>query len=125
MKPARLADVTIAPDLVAVADPRLAETILQNLIDNAWKLTSKTDHALIELASNNGAFFVRDNGAGFDPALAGKLFGAFQRLHNSDELTGNGIGLGTVQRAVQRHGGKIWAESELGHGATFFFTLAQ
>jgi light-regulated signal transduction histidine kinase (bacteriophytochrome) len=83
--------------------------------------TRKTDHALIELASKNGAFFVRDNGAGFDPALAGKLFGAFQRLHKLRRAHRNGIGLGTVQR----HDGKISAESEAGHGATFFFTLAQ
>ena len=99
-------------------------TILQNLLDNAWKFTRKTDRALIELAGKDGAFFVRDNGAGFDPALAGKLFGAFERLHAKEDFEGTGIGLGTVRRAVERHGGKIWANAETGRGATFFFTLA-
>jgi signal transduction histidine kinase len=117
-------DVTIAPEMIANADPRLAATILKNLLDNAWNFTSKTEHARIEVVARAGVYSVKDNGVGFDPALASKMFVAFQRLHNSDEFPGTGIGLSTVHRAVRRHGGKIWAESVVGQGATFYFTLA-
>ncbi len=122
--PDRDVTVTIEPDLLAFADPRLVETILQNLIDNAWKFTSKTPGAVIHIGQRETAFFVRDNGAGFDPAFADKLFTAFHRLHSSEDFAGTGIGLGTVHRAVARHGGTIWTESSVGHGATFLFTLA-
>ncbi|MFT3698074.1 MAG: ATP-binding protein [Kofleriaceae bacterium] len=122
-EPERDVTVTIDPDLFANADPRLVETILQNLIGNAWKFTSKTAHATIHVGAIPDAFFVRDNGAGFDPQFAEKLFTAFTRLHSSADFAGTGIGLGTVQRAVTRHGGRVWADSTVGHGATFFFTL--
>jgi light-regulated signal transduction histidine kinase (bacteriophytochrome) len=101
---------------------------LSNLLGNAWKFTSKTADAVIEFgavhANGNRSFYVRDNGAGFDMNYASKLFGPFQRLHNSSDFEGTGIGLATVQRVVNRHGGQIWAEGSVGHGATFFFTLS-
>jgi len=125
--PKRDVEVVIADGLVAHADPRLLEIALTNLLGNAWKFTGKRERARIELGAMPGArpavLFVRDNGAGFDPAQAGKLFGVFQRLHTADEFEGTGIGLATVQRIVRRHGGLIWAEAELDRGATFYFTL--
>jgi light-regulated signal transduction histidine kinase (bacteriophytochrome) len=120
-------DVRIQPHLSADADPSLVEIALHNLLDNAWKYTSKTSAPCIEVgASANGAatvFHVRDNGAGFEMVQAGKLFGPFQRLHVEREFEGTGIGLATVQRIVHRHGGRVWAESAVNAGATFFFTL--
>ena len=120
-------DIRIEPGLTADADPELAQIALQNLLSNAWKYTGKTPHACIEVGSTpNGVarvFHVRDNGAGFDMAHAGKLFGAFQRLHNDREFDGTGIGLAIVQRIVNRHGGRIWAESHVNQGATFYFTF--
>jgi signal transduction histidine kinase len=119
----------ITPDhLAARADPRLMQVALENLLSNAWKFTAKHPRARIELGSrveSNGAttFFVRDDGAGFDMAYAGKLFGAFQRLHPTTEFEGTGIGLATVQRVMHRHGGRVWAEGALERGATFYFTL--
>ena len=101
--------------------------VLENLLHNAWKFTSKTPDACIEIGEqwnqDEHIYFVRDNGAGFDPAYISKLFAPFERLHSSQEFTGSGIGLATVKRIIDRHGGRIWAESEPGKGATFYFTL--
>ena len=101
---------------------------LENLLNNAWKFTGKRAAARIEFGMEQGpkgpGVFVRDNGAGFDMEYAGKLFGAFQRLHNSTEFPGHGIGLATVQRIINRHGGHTWAVSEVNRGATFYFTLS-
>ena len=100
---------------------------LENLLNNAWKFTSKQPHARIAFGQTQVdqelACFVQDNGVGFDMAYADKLFGAFQRLHRASEFEGTGIGLVTVHRVVQRHGGRVWAEAEVGQGATFYFTL--
>ncbi len=108
-------------------DPRLLRVALDNLIGNAWKFTAGKEEARIQIGQRtNGegrAFFVADDGAGFDMAYAGKLFGAFQRLHSEREFEGTGIGLATVRRVINRHGGRIWAEAAAGRGATFFFTL--
>jgi PAS domain S-box-containing protein len=125
--PQRGADFVISQGLLAYADPRLLRIVLNNLLGNAWKFTSNRPDARIEFGckeeTGGKSYFVRDNGVGFDMAYAGKLFGAFQRLHAMDEFPGTGIGLATVQRIVHRHGGRIWAESALGKGATFYFTL--
>jgi len=121
--PARVVEVAIEPGLIAHGDRQLVKVILQNLLGNAWKFTAKRDDARIALAIRDGAFVVRDNGAGFDPTYAHKLFVPFQRLHSAAEFPGTGIGLGTVHRAVQRHGGRIWAEGAVGAGAAFWFTL--
>jgi len=125
--PERRVDFVIAEEAVAQGDRRLLRVVLENLLGNAWKFTGKHPHASIEFGvtgdGGGPAYFVRDNGAGFDMAYAGKLFGAFQRLHRADEFPGTGIGLATVQRIVRRHGGRVWAEGEMGQGATFYFTL--
>ncbi len=123
----RQADFVIIEGARARGDRRLLEVALQNILANAWKFTRKQPHPRIEfgMREGNGAnvFFIRDNGAGFDMAYAGKLFGAFQRLHAQGEFEGHGIGLATVQRIIRRHGGRIWAEGKVGDGATFSFTL--
>jgi signal transduction histidine kinase len=125
--PDRVVATTIEPDCRANADPRLLHAVLTNLLGNAWKFTAKRPDTRIEFGKRNDGsgdvFFVRDNGAGFDMQYADKLFGTFQRLHSEKEFAGTGIGLATVQRVIQRHGGKIWAEAAVGAGATFFFTL--
>jgi DNA-binding response OmpR family regulator len=124
--PDRQVEWVIAPDLRAEADEGLLTIVLENLIGNAWKFTGKAAQARIEVGATEArprAYFVRDNGAGFDMAYAGKLFGMFQRLHAATEFEGSGIGLATVQRAVRRQGGRIWAESAVGRGAAFSFTL--
>ena len=125
--PARDVVFVIAPGLEAQADAQLMRTVLENLLGNAWKFTSGRSHARIEFgrtqANDASAFFVRDNGAGFDPAYAGRLFGAFQRLHAAAEFPGTGVGLASVQRVIYRHGGRVWAKSAVNQGATFFFTL--
>lgn len=109
------------------ADPGLLKVAMTNLLDNAWKFTQRTANASVEFGSaiidRTRTFFIRDNGAGFDPAYADKLFGPFQRLHSEREFAGTGIGLAIVERVVRRHGGRIWAESAPGEGATFYFTL--
>jgi PAS domain S-box-containing protein len=125
--PGRRVDVVIAPDVRAHGDPRLLAVVIENLLGNAWKFTGKRAQARIELGVSTGAgpptYFVRDDGAGFDPAFAGKLFGAFQRLHAERDFEGTGVGLATVQRIVARHGGRVWAEGQVDVGATFYFTL--
>ncbi len=126
--PERSVEVVIEEGLIAEgADSHLVRVVLENLIGNAWKFTGKKKDARIELGrkiiDDERVFYVKDNGAGFDMEYAGKLFGAFQRLHSVDEFEGTGIGLATVQRIVHRHGGRIWAEAEFEVGAVFYFTL--
>ncbi len=127
-QPERQVELRVEDCLETEADPGLIRIVLENLLSNAWKFTSKRPSACIEFGKiqHNGvpAYFVRDDGAGFDPAYAERLFGAFQRLHSMTEFPGTGVGLATVQRIIQRHGGHVWAESAAGHGATFYFTLA-
>jgi signal transduction histidine kinase len=124
--PDRKVKTVIRDGVRAQADPRLLLPALDNLLSNAWKFTARNPEACIEFGvqgPEDNIYFVRDNGAGFDMTYADKLFGAFQRLHGADEFEGTGIGLATVQRIIYRHGGEIWAESKVGRGATFFFTL--
>jgi light-regulated signal transduction histidine kinase (bacteriophytochrome) len=125
--PGHEVDFTAPAELRAEADPYLARILFENLIGNAWKYTGKVSPACIEFgrteADGGRVYFVRDNGAGFDMAYAGKLFKPFQRLHDPREFEGTGIGLSIVHRIVVRHEGRIWAEARKGEGATFFFTL--
>jgi light-regulated signal transduction histidine kinase (bacteriophytochrome) len=142
-EPGRVVRFAIGDGVRDTADRSLIRTVLQNLVENAWKFTAKREDATIEFgttlagttpagttpggttgAGGTGAcYYVRDNGAGFDPAFAGKLFQPFQRLHAVAEFPGTGIGLASVQRIIERHGGRVWAEGAVGHGATFYFTL--
>jgi PAS domain S-box-containing protein len=128
LAPERRVQVVIGDGLGVFGDPGLLAIVLENLLGNAWKFTSKRNEARIELGrteqKGGNVFFVRDDGAGFDLAYADRLFGVFQRLHHEKEFEGTGIGLATVQRIVKRHGGRIWAEGEIDRGAVFFFTLA-
>jgi signal transduction histidine kinase len=125
--PERRVEFVIQVGLTVVGDPHLLENALFNLLDNAWKFTGKHPGGVIEFGritqEGHPVFFVRDNGAGFDPAYADKLFGAFQRLHKASEFPGTGIGLATVQRILHRHGGRVWAEAAVDQGAAFYFTL--
>jgi signal transduction histidine kinase len=126
-EPGRIVEAVIAPQIAVMADPHLMRVVMENLLGNAWKFSSKCSTPRIEfgICQDNGAdaYFVRDNGAGFNMEYANKLFGAFQRLHAMSDFPGTGIGLATVQRIVHRHGGKVWAQGEVGNGATFFFTI--
>lgn len=127
--PERTVRVIIEPDLKAYGDAGLLRILLENLLGNAFKFTALCAEAVIEVGgtrdreSGRPVLYVRDNGAGFDMNYADKLFGAFQRLHTVHEFPGNGIGLATVQRIINRHGGKIWADSTVNQGATFFFSI--
>jgi PAS domain S-box-containing protein len=146
-EPERKVEVVVAPGAMADGDERLLRQVMVNLLGNAWKFTRNTERARIEFGVLNAdcgmriaesqpdglqseirtpksaIYYVRDNGAGFDMAYAKKLFGAFQRLHSEKEFEGTGIGLAIVQRIIHRHGGKVWAESEVGKGTTFYFTI--
>lgn len=125
--PDRSVPVTVAPGMRAYADPRLLRIVVANLLENSWKFTARRQRPAVEVGpcqnTARPTYYVRDNGAGFDPAYASKLFGAFQRLHPDREFPGTGIGLAIVQRVVARHGGAVWADSHPDQGATFYFTL--
>ncbi len=126
--PGRAVRFTIEDGIRVIADRSLIRAVLQNLLENAWKFTAHRDGAVIEFARTAGqdgmvCCYVRDNGAGFDPAYAGKLFQPFERLHDAAEFPGTGIGLASVARIIERHGGRTWADGAVGHGATFYFTL--
>ncbi len=125
-EPGRVLAADVEEGLQAQGDPRLLRMLLENLLGNAWKFTSQREDGLIEVGrlAASSVFSVRDNGVGFDMAYANKLFGAFQRLHTEAEFPGTGIGLATVRRIVTRHQGRVWAESQVGIGTTFFFTLS-
>jgi light-regulated signal transduction histidine kinase (bacteriophytochrome) len=125
-EPQRKVEFVIAPSITANGDGQLLNIMLNNLLENAWKFTGKHPAARIELGvtkNEETTYFVADDGAGFDMKYADKLFGAFQRLHTTEEFEGTGIGLAIVQRIVSRHGGKVWAQGEVEKGATFYFTL--
>jgi light-regulated signal transduction histidine kinase (bacteriophytochrome) len=126
-EPSRGVEFVIEEDLFATGDSRLLRVALENLLGNAWKYTSRHCRARIQFGGSQRegepVYFVRDDGAGFDPRHAARLFGAFQRLHSNSEFPGTGVGLATVQRIVHRHGGNIWAEAAIEQGATFSFTL--
>jgi signal transduction histidine kinase len=128
-EPARAVEFVIAEDVHAFCDPDLLRAALLNLLENSWKFTRKHDRARIEfgvMESPKGhTYFLRDDGAGFEMAQAGRLFTAFQRLHKPSDFEGTGVGLATVERIVRRHGGQIWAEGHMERGATFYFTLSQ
>jgi len=125
--PDRIIEYIVAPQLTCIGDARLLEIALTNLLNNAVKFTGPRPHARVEFGQThdpgNPAFFVRDNGVGFDMAYAKMLFAPFQRLHKTSEFPGTGIGLATVQRVIHRHGGRVWAEARVGEGASFYFTL--
>ncbi|MCL4502428.1 MAG: response regulator [Deltaproteobacteria bacterium] len=126
-EPERQVEFIIPDGIVARGDPTLLQILLANLLGNAWKFTGKKPQTRIEFGVQNSGgrkvYRVKDNGVGFDPKFAGKLFGAFKRLHAANEFPGTGIGLATVQRVINRHGGQIWAEAAINHGAVFYFTL--
>ena len=128
-EPERKTEIVIASGLKVHGDRRLLRILLQNLLENAWKFTRKSPVAKIELGiiEKNGerVYFIRDNGVGFDMKFSHKLFQPFQRLHSGEEFSGTGIGLASVQRVINRHGGRIWAEAEIGKGATFYFSMGR
>ena len=125
--PSRSIELVIAQPAEVYADPHLLQIALENLLGNAWKFTAKRASARVEFGSlvvgGETCFFIRDNGAGFDQKYASKLFAVFHRLHAASEFEGTGVGLATVKRVVARHGGRVWAEGEVGRGATFYFSL--
>jgi signal transduction histidine kinase len=122
-EPDRAIEITVDQGLRADADADLMNVVLENLIGNAWKYTRRTDKPRIEVGrATDGAFYVRDNGAGFSMDHAGNLFRPYRRLHEDSDFPGTGVGLSTVFRIIDRHGGRIWAEGEVGAGATFHFT---
>ena len=127
INPGRTVEVNIQEGLVVHADPGLTDVVLSNLLENAWKFTSKKENSHIDFGAfeqdGKAVYYVRDNGAGFDPTHMDKMFGPFQRLHFDKEFEGMGIGLSIVERIIRRHGGRVWAEGEIEKGATFFFTL--
>jgi light-regulated signal transduction histidine kinase (bacteriophytochrome) len=127
--PTRVIDVKFPASMTAVGDEQLLTIALENLLRNAWKFTTKTADPKIEIGvmhdPKETVYFVKDNGAGFDPAHADKLFAPFQRLHTEKQFEGTGIGLAIVQRIIHHHRGRIWAQSSPNHGATFFFTLPE
>ena len=124
----RVVEVVIAPDVIGYGDAALLDRLLQNLLENAWKFTAPRASAHIEFGTrridDEQVYFVADNGVGFDMEFAGKLFAPFQRLHKTSEFPGSGVGLSTAQRIVHRHGGRIWVESAVDEGTTFYFTLS-
>jgi len=148
-EPARKVKIEIESNMVVEGDKRMLYSVVENLLNNAWKYSSKVEHAEISFTSqpsNKGirtnkdtmssepmssetmgpeptVYVIKDNGAGFDMRYAGKLFATFQRLHAEDDFKGTGVGLATVKRIIEKHGGEIWAEAEEGKGATFYFTL--
>jgi light-regulated signal transduction histidine kinase (bacteriophytochrome) len=126
-EPERSVAISVRPGMTVHGDGRLLRIALENLLQNAWKFTSTTPHAAIDVGSRQQGgeqtFYVQDNGVGFDMDFAGRLFGPFQRLHRSEEFPGTGIGLATVRRVIHRHGGRVWAEAKPGEGARFSFTL--
>lgn len=127
-EPQRSVDFKVEDNLMVYGDPILLMAFMENLIGNAWKYTSKKAHALIEIGvthEEKPAFFIKDNGAGFNMEYIDNLFGTFQRLHKESDFSGTGVGLATVQRIINRHGGKIWAEAEVNAGATFYFTFPE
>jgi light-regulated signal transduction histidine kinase (bacteriophytochrome) len=128
-EPDRRVSVEIQPGLKAQGDSRLFGAVLHNLLGNSWKFTRRREDAQIVVGENSErgtkVYFVKDNGTGFDMAHSGKLFSVFQTLHSRREFAGNGVGLATVQRIVNRHGGRVWAESTVDRGATFYFTIGE
>ena len=123
-EPARAVQCAVAPGLQLHADPALLRRLMDSLIDNAWKFSGRNEGARIDVGASDGAYFVRDNGAGFDMAYASHLFQPFDRLHDGREFPGLGLGLAIAERIVKRHGGRIWAQAAPGAGATFWFTIA-
>ena len=130
-EPDREVACSVEPGLETLGDKGLLRIVVENLVGNAWKFTRKTERPRIHLGrlekprSAEAVFFVRDNGAGFDMEHAGKLFAPFERMHSPRDFEGTGIGLATVRRVVERHGGRVWADSAVGKGATFFFALPE
>jgi light-regulated signal transduction histidine kinase (bacteriophytochrome) len=125
--PVRSVEISMENGLIASADQSLTEIVLSNLIGNAWKFTSKTAKARIELGTiekdGKTVYYVKDNGAGFNPQYAATMFQPFRRLHSGEEFEGTGIGLAIVERIIRKHDGKVWAEGEVGKGATVYFNL--
>ena len=128
-EPDRKVTVDIEADMQLNADKQLLRIVMDNLLRNAWKYTGRQAEAIVTIGSKSEdgsrIFYVQDNGVGFDMSYAGKLFGAFQRMHNNSEFRGSGIGLATVQRIINHHSGKVWAEAEPGKGACFYFSIPE